>query len=171
MCRPCRGVRAMSGGPPCAPSVEAIEAPMDQRDDDSAPGADTHRPHRPIEPSPAVVAATNLIPKGKVKTAQNPPKTNTRNKTYPEARPTAPTAAGWTSLVPSGSPVFGHTAHPARRNETRGASCGGLPRAQGFVEASVASHRSERDAAPRGGSQDGCRASRRGRRAPRAEEV
>ena len=35
--------------------------------------------------------------------------------------------------MPSGSPVFGHTAHPARRNETRGASCGGLPRAQGIV--------------------------------------
>ena len=48
--------------------------------------------------------------------------------------------------MPSGSPVFGHTAHPARRNEARGASCGGLPRAQGFVEARFASHRSERHA-------------------------
>ena len=53
--------------------------------------------------------------------------------------------------MPSGSPVFGHTAHPARRNETRGARGSGLPRAQGISIKSFASPRSENNrSAPRG---------------------
>ena len=117
--------------------------------------ATLHRPLRYpgeslVELVPLVAQTPSESPRRSlVKTRRNQ---STRNKTYPEARPTAPTAAGEASrLVPSGSPEDQDTAHPARRPQTRGARCGGLPREQGFVEASVPSHRSERDArAPRG---------------------
>ena len=64
-------------------------------------------------------------------------KKNTRNETSPEARPTAPTAAGETSHARGKPEDKQDTAHPARRNETRGARRGGLPRAQGIHQSEL----------------------------------
>ena len=126
----------------------------------SAPGADTHRPHRPIEPSPAVVAATDLIPMGKVPRKNStqsllakPAEKKTRGKIHlpRRARPLRPPPGRRLVSCPREAPKTRTTAHPARRPQTRGARCSGLPPERGIVVASFTSHLSERNArAPRG---------------------